>query len=83
MHDLDPSSVFDQLPNAEPLIWVGGLAVAIGGVIAAAFAIYVLLLLPFALAKGEIGQNARTVLRDLLDLFHNLIDCLRHRRGQR
>ncbi|SNY52495.1 hypothetical protein [Paractinoplanes atraurantiacus] len=62
------------LPDPTPLWWLGG------GV-AAAFTAYVLLLLPFALCGGEVGRNARAILRQLFALFHALIDVFRTRSG--
>jgi len=41
------------------------------------------LLLPFTLMKGDVGENARLVLRGLLGLFHALLDCLAMYLGRR
>ena len=50
------------------------LAVAIT-VVAGAFTLFILLLLPFSIAKGEVGRNARSVLRLLLGVFHAVISA--------
>ena len=79
LSSLDLSSLADllpELPDLTPLVW------AAAGVIAL-FAIAVLLLLPFALAPGQVGVNARHVLSLLLGVFHHLIEVCQARRGSR
>lgn len=71
----EPALPFAELLDLTPLLWVGGCVLG-------AFTFYVLLLLPFCLARGEIGENARAVLRDLLGLFHALIEIFKIRRGR-
>lgn len=76
MHHLDLPSLDDLLLTLTPALWIGG------GVVGA-FTFYVLLLLPFALAKGEIGRNARLILKDLFGLFHALLEVFKARGGGR
>jgi hypothetical protein len=78
VHHLDLSTIVDLVAGETPILWVGALGVVIVGAIFAAFTFYLLLLLPFTLASGEIGANARAVFRDLLRLFHNLLDVVKH-----
>jgi hypothetical protein len=59
-----------DLFDPTPLVWIVG-----------AFTVYVLLLLPFALLKGEVGKNARAILKDLFALFHALLDIFKGRGG--
>jgi hypothetical protein len=71
----EPAFPLADLFDLTPLLWAGGCVLG-------AFTFYVLLLLPFCLARGEIGENARAVLRDLLGLFHALIEAVTARRGR-
>lgn len=77
MSDLNLTSPADLLPaDLGPLLWIAG------GV-AAAFTLYILLLLPFALAPGKVGEKARAILKDLFELFHHALEAVADRRGRR
>ena len=65
------------LPDALTLL------LAILALLAVVFSLFVLLTLPFALARGEIGRNARAVLRELLRVVHALISALTRTGGRR
>jgi hypothetical protein len=68
------------LPQLSDLIDLSPLAGA-GVVLIGPFVLAVLLLIPFALARGEVGNNARLLLRQLFALLHALIDAFK--RGSR
>jgi hypothetical protein len=47
------------------------------------FGASLLLLLPFTLASGPVGENARQVFRDVLGVFHHLLEVIPSWRGGR
>jgi hypothetical protein len=77
--DLNLSSFADLLPDfpdLTPLVWAAAGAIGL-------FGASLLLLLPFTLAAGPVGQNARQVFRDVLGVFHHLLEVLTSWRGPR
>ncbi|MBG0564887.1 hypothetical protein [Actinoplanes aureus] len=65
-----------DFPDFTPLVWAGAGVVGL-------FGVYLLLLLPFTLVAGPVGDNARQVLRDLLGVFHHLLEVVKSWLGGR
>ncbi|WP_433789633.1 hypothetical protein [Actinoplanes sp. CA-252034] len=77
MSDLNLASFAELLPDfpdLTPLVWAAAGAVGL-------FGASLLLLLPFTLVAGPVGENARHVFRDVLGVFHHLLEVLTSWRG--
>jgi hypothetical protein len=73
LSEVNLSSFVDLLPDFPdftPLVWASAGVVGL-------FGACLLLLLPFTLAAGPVGDNARQVLRDLLSVFHHLLEVVK------